>query len=217
MLSGATRQEVWKLHCSDPKRWTHIALARHFSMSEQRAKAVILLQRESQRLEARLLGVSEEALKEAGPKGGSDLLATAAKEWARLIELIKTDAEGEGSTASLAAARGCSPEALLEGLALAEFAPCRPETSRRDMGGPGRINLYRSIDHRATWMHEASGASLVVKFNLPGAPTTFSEVMDSAAASDHSYYYSILVPMTLPACVIFVFLNWVSVMFFKNA
>jgi hypothetical protein len=88
-------------------------------MSEQRAKAVILLQRESQRLEARLLGVSEEALKEAGPKGGSDLLATAAKEWARLIELIKTDAEGEGSTASLAAARGCSPEALLEGLALA--------------------------------------------------------------------------------------------------
>ena len=53
--------------------------------------------------------------------------------------------------------------------------------------------------------------SLVVKFSLPGAPSSFSEAV---ASND---YYSILVPMTLPACIIFVFLNWVSVMFFKNA
>ena len=100
-----------------------------------------------------------------------------------------------------------------------------PTWNLEDVGGSSSSSARHL--HGTTWglllvsfaavCFTAATYSLVVKFNLPGAPTTFSEVMDSAAASDHSYYYSILVPMTLPACVIFVFLNWVSVMFFKNA
>ena len=33
----------------------------------------------------------------------------------------------------------------------------------------------------------------------------------------NTYYYYLLVPMTLPATIIFVYLNWLSVSFFKNA
>ena len=85
--------------------------------------------------------------------------APTAAERARLADI------GDRVRSALLGVAGDAP--WLEGLALAEFAPCRPETSetsRRDMG-PGRVNLARSINHRATWTHEASGASLVVKFN----------------------------------------------------
>ena len=82
--------------------------------------------------------------------------APTAAERARLADI------GDRVRSALLDVAGDAP--WLEGLALVEFAPCRPETSRRDMG-PGRVNLHRAIEHRATWTHEASGASLVVKFN----------------------------------------------------
>ena len=82
--------------------------------------------------------------------------APTAAERARLADI------GDRVRSALLGVAGDAP--WLEGLALVEFAPCRPETSRRDMG-PGRVNLHRGINHRATWTHEASGASLVVKFN----------------------------------------------------
>ena len=58
--------------------------------------------------------------------------APTAAERARLADI------GDRVRSALLGVAGDAP--WLEGLALAEFAPCRPETSRRDMG-PGRINL----------------------------------------------------------------------------
>lgn len=36
-------------------------------------------------------------------------------------------------------------------------------------------------------------------------------------ADDAFRYYSLIVPVTLPATIIFVYLNWLSVSFFKTA
>jgi len=40
---------------------------------------------------------------------------------------------------------------------------------------------------------------------------------DGGSSTDDAGYYTLLVPITIPATIIFVYLNWLSVSFFKSA
>ena len=40
---------------------------------------------------------------------------------------------------------------------------------------------------------------------------------DGGSSTDDAGYYSLLIPITIPATIIFVYLNWLSVSFFKTA
>ena len=50
-----------------------------------------------------------------------------------------------------------------------------------------------------------------------GATIAAWSFVDGEGADDAFRYYSLIVPVTLPATIIFVYLNWLSVSFFKTA
>lgn len=50
-----------------------------------------------------------------------------------------------------------------------------------------------------------------------GATIAAWSFVDGEGADDAFRYYALIVPVTLPATIIFVYLNWLSVSFFKTA
>lgn len=107
------------------------------------------------------------------------------------------------------------------------------EPSFRRIGDaqPSRIATmgFDDVAGRRQWNLEDEGVALrkltgivLLAFGLAGfimvpiAVWNFVRT-DGGSSTDDAGYYSLLIPITIPATIIFVYLNWLSVSFFKTA
>ena len=96
---------------------------------------------------------------------------------------------------------------------------------------PSRIATmgFDDVAGRRQWNLEDDGVALrtpprivLLAFGLAGFITVPIAVWnfvrtDGGSSTDDAGYYSLLIPITIPATIIFVYLNWLSVSFFKTA
>lgn len=76
-----------------------------------------------------------------------------------------------------------------------------------------------NLEDRGATRREACGVLLLTFGGLCFVTSTMAawSFFDGSPISDTHKYYFLLVPVTLPATIIFVYLNWLSVSFFKTA
>ena len=106
-------------------------------------------------------------------------------------------------------------------------SPEKPSTTPTPGRGQKQVwidDAAWNLEDRGSWVgRKVTGVSMVLASSAilhhatMAAVRFFESARDAEEDMSKSTYYALLVPVTLPATIAFVYLNWLSASFFKSA